>query len=294
MILILPIISAFLHPMRDFILKFEKHNRDAIYIIMLLFWSFYGFILSLFLKEHFILSRQIFLLCIVSSFGNLIYFMGISRALKDGEFSILYPIIRSTPFVIAFLKWVFFGATYQFWFIVGIILVVYGVASIQSGFLFWKNFEEIKKNRYNILYSLLALTGGVIYYIADDMVMTSKMISPSSYLFYNFSICGLLFALVLIWNGGFKKEVSNLTHVLKTNGHKAALAGFTGFCSYFAVLLALKYNLDVVLVSALRLWGIPFAMFLGVIFLNERMHLPRKIIAVLIIFVGSMLATFFK
>jgi uncharacterized membrane protein len=290
----LTIFSAFLHPLRDFILKNEKDNRDALYILMLLFWSLYGGILTIILNHSFSISGYTLFLCLISSVGNLIYFASIARALKNGEFSVLYPIIRSTPFLIAFFKWAFFGFSYKPLFIFGILLVVYGVISIQSGFVFWKNIEEIKNNKNNIFYAIFALIGGVIYYVVDDIAMSSGQISPNAYLFYNFSICGFLFLFILLFKGGLKKELTVLKHIMKHNWYKPALAGLTGFISYFCIVTAISLGGNVVLISALRLWGIPFAVILGVFYLKEKKNLQRKIIAILIIFIGSIIATINK
>ena len=293
MIILLSIISAIFHPFRDVILK-GKEPRYDIYMLSVSGWVFISFWQILITQGSFLIDYNILYYCIFSSFGNLLYYGGIAFTLRYGNVSVYFPIFRSSPFIIAFFNYLLWGTIYKPMFLVGVLLIVFGVVFIHNGFDIFKKKNKTNSNsKKSLLFALLALVGSVIYIIADARAMLYHP-SEATYLFYNYLFCSIMFFVGGIFaykktKPSHKNYIVYLFDLYKKYWSVIAFSTITDYTSYFCILLAESSGGDMVLVNSIRLWDIPISVILARLILKEQKTLYR-LGATLFILAGSILA----
>ncbi len=290
------LLSAIFHPLRDLVLK-GKEPRYDLYLLAVAGWVPIAGIQTLITQSSWQMADLTFYYCILSAFGNLLYYAGIAFALKKGDISVYFPIFRSSPFLIAFVNYILWDTTYKPYFLIGIALIIFGVIVIYNGWTVIKKGSFRKENKSSILFALMALLGSVIYFIADARAMqvpAEIKPAPSTYLFYNLLFCTLLF--FIIGFGASKSKlryIPNLFIIYKKNAVRLLTASITDYISYFLILLAESMNGDMVLVNSLRLWDIPISVILAKFILKEK-NIMSRLTATGFILAGSILVTIYK
>ncbi len=303
MIIILSLLSAVLHPIRDIILK-NNHPRYETYMLSVTGLIPIAIVNILIVHSGFHISKHVLELCLLSAFGNVLFYGGIAFALKFGDLSVYFPIFRGTPLFVAIVNYFVWDQKYSFYFWIGLIFIILGVFIIYNGIKFWQFYshltedEEESKNQppkhghlKPLLFSILALFGSILFILADDHAMDSTnildKIEPSTYQFYNYSLCAGLFFIF-----GFlksKDKIRYIPKIIKTytgNFKRLFSASLLDYSSYTLILLAESMHGDVVFVNSLRLWDIPVSVLLARFFLKEK-NTTNRLMASFLILIGS-------
>ena len=120
---LLVLFSALLHPVRDLILKGHPYPESA-YLAVTAAWVAIAFAHTVAAGTPLTLPAGTWQLVVASAACLTAYYFGTMAALKTGDLSIYYPIIRSSPLLIVVLSWMAGGAQYAQPVLAGIVLVV--------------------------------------------------------------------------------------------------------------------------------------------------------------------------
>lgn len=291
--LLLVLLSAIAHAAWN--LAGKKANPNIGY-----FWlaSLWGFIIGLPLVLPF--TGDLLLALPVSIWGWLLatglcqalYLWGLAEAYRRGELSALYPLIRSSPLLLLLLGSLLLeshtristAAT------LGIVLIVAGCF-----FLPMQHFRDLRLSHYcnaATLFALLAATATAGYSLIDDIAtraMRELPLAPSSasvamlYVVLQAGTATLWLGLALLLPG--------VRHAWRRQPPMLASSLFTGIMmllTYALVVWAMAFASDVSYVVAFRQISIPIGVGLGILWLGERLTLP-KIVGVGIVISGLVL-----
>ncbi len=295
MTIIYSLLSACFHPIRDIALK-GKEPRYDVYLLAVVGWVFIAAIQILATGASWTMSNYVYLYAFISAIGNVMYYSGIGYALRRGDVSVYYPIFRTTPVFMALLEWMFWGKTYTFYFLAGMVLIIIGALIVHNGWRIIQRKALAGADKVSLLFALYALVGSIIYIMADAKAMQGT-VKPeaSTYLFYNLLFCSILFIFFgFIANKDKRTYITSLTNTYKTNWRRITLATGCDYASYYLILVAESMkNSNIVLINTLRLWDIPLSVILARVVLKEKNTLSR-FLATAIILVGSILLIYNK
>ena len=146
-------------------------------------------------------------LIFISACGLTLYYYGTLNAMSQGNLSIYYPIVRSSPIAIFIFSWLFLDTEYTDLTVFAIFLIVIGASMLQkSKFGFFVNNKAL-------LFALMAMMGSAAYSLSD--AITVQKIKPSLLLFYCYILVSLfLFAIFLRNNLQFFCAIIGVIKVL--------------------------------------------------------------------------------
>lgn len=219
-----------------------------------------------------------------------VYYISLAAAYRRGDMSLIYPLARSLPAIFVAIFAVIIGradriSAQAFG---GIFLIVAG-----GFFLPMKHFRDFAFRKYfNIAFALalLAALGTTGYSLADDGALRSAWagigedtaswkVSAVYACFEGVSSVLWMAAYVLI-HPGERQGFAGLKGV-----RSAALMGVGIYLTYTIVLVSMAFVDDVSYVVAFRQLSIPIGVVMGIIFLREKLYMP-KAAGALIMFVG--------
>lgn len=191
-----------------------------------------------------------------------------------GDFTKVYPICRGFgPLVATSISLIFLNVVFDISVIISILLVCFGIMLL--GFK-----AENKENNSNILkYSLLTGLFIGLYSLVDGY---GARISSSaiSYMSWSFVLSAIIFPFLL----KLKKEDNIIPRIFKDGKVIFWVGGSLSFIIYVIVVWGFT-QAPIPMVAALRETSIFFSIFIGYLFLNERIT-PAKIFSVLLILAG--------
>jgi drug/metabolite transporter (DMT)-like permease len=206
--------------------------------------------------------------------AHALYFYWLSRALTEGDISLVYPIARSTPAFLPLLAVPLFGESITLGGGFGIAIVVAGIwlMNLQRGFQ-WRGFKQP-----GLIYAYLTLMTTVAYSLTDSRAMvlldgaawTSAIPRPIFYLFMLHLASTILFVPLVL----MRASPAAIAKVARTEWPKIALAIVIGIAGYSLILQALRTS-PASYVVAVRQSSVFFVLALGVIRLGERPSGPR-------------------
>ena len=282
--LFLVLLSAAIHPFRDFALK-GNHNPLASYFGYTAVWIVLGFLQSLIMGHALVLPPDVWWLLFVSVFGLVLYYFGTLEALKRGDLSVYYPIIRSSPVVVLAFSWLVLSQSFGLMVVAGVALVFVGTLLLQ------KPKQGLLSDPRSLLLAVLAMIGSAGYTLSDASAMSR--VSPSVYLFYTYICVGLGLGAILIWQN--RKDaawVSQLWEGWSLQPHRTLFAGVMAYSSYMLILIAFQNGANAASVSAVRQASIPISVILGAVLLHETSMLRRLKWASLIAVGIALIASF--
>ena len=258
----LVIVSAAIHPYRELSFK-NAHNPLACYLGVSVIWLIVATFQNVIMSHEIQIPVESFPLVIISTAGLILYYYGTLSAMKLGQVSIYYPIVRSSPIAIVIFSWLFLDVKYTNWTIVGIIIIFIGAIMLQKSRL------SFLGNNKALCLAIMAMIGSACYSISDAIAV--QKIAPSVLLFYCYILVSLiLFFMVVFNNGSTKNTLIYLLHQWKPNQYKILSAGLISYSSYYLILVAFGLGADAAAVSAVRQASIPISVLLAAYFLNEK------------------------
>jgi len=231
-------------------------------------------------------------LILVTGFFQALYYASLSNAYRDGDLSMVYPIVRSAAVLFVTLANVALGRSGELG-----ALAVAGIALVVAGILLLPHarFRDITLRGFRsrgVLFALLAAVGTMGYSIVDDRALRTlrPALAPLAP-----TVTTLLFALfegmaTSLWLGGFLVVQRRRPAFRLPKGQlgPALLSGIAIFLAYSLVLVAMGFARNVTYVVAFRQASIPIGVLLGLVVLHEPLH-PPKIAGVLAVTAGLVL-----
>ncbi|MEQ8194728.1 MAG: hypothetical protein RIB59_09595 [Rhodospirillales bacterium] len=265
---LLVLTSAALHPLRDFIAKGSEY-RESFYLGIAAAWIVMTVPHALIGHGSLAIPAAAWPMVVFSALGLVLYYVGISISLNQGELSIYYPIIRSSPLFVAAANAVLFGQTYGVVIIAGIALTVVGAFAIQ-----YRPGAGLLDKPPMFALAAMAMTGHAILTLADAKAM--EITDPAPFLFWTY---GLVFVTQLSWFVYTKPKARRMArHLFADWRHvpiRIVLAGALSYLSYILILLAFQRGGEAAAVAAVRQISIPVSVILGALILKEGMFGKR-------------------
>jgi drug/metabolite transporter (DMT)-like permease len=269
-IVVLVLVSAFLHPLWNLLIKKSSDPQFA-FMFLTFTISACGLIHGLIVGADF---SAVFEVLAISIFGQLLYGNGLTATLKRGDLSMYYPIIRASPVIVVAISVLFLGKSYAPIILLGILLVVFGVFLI-----LYRRGTNFLENPAALGFALLALTGTGLYSLADAQMM--KTMSPQVLIFVIDGVIAPIYALQ--WYRARPAAPAAPLKLLSVNTLWLLVPGIICYASYFLILLAYQLGGDVAAVTALRQASILISVLLGGMFLREGAILRRFSAAAIIV-----------
>ena len=275
LIIVLVLISTFLHATWNFLIKKSEHPYEYVQLLALTSGaiSLPLAIIFLFTDEFTILGVA---LSILSGLIHVFYFYFLGTAYRKADLSFVYPIARGTAVALVPIFGLFIiGESVSNLSLFGIFIVFLGILSLG-------NITHMKSvNLNDFILSLITGVTVTSYTIVDKYAVS--LVNP----FFVFSISSFI--------GGFlsitliDKRINHFYIVAKNNIKTVILISVLSTTAYTLVLYAYKYS-DVSLVTPLREIQTAIAAIMGIVILKEKLQL-FKIIGILFIVVGGILIT---
>jgi uncharacterized membrane protein len=282
--IILVITSAVMHVLRNFFTK-QAHDKQSFvwwYEVFGLIFFFPVFVVAM-VREGTLLP-ELNAVILVSGFIHFLYWYFLAKTLENGDLSLVYPIMRSSPAVVLIFSITILGESVSPLGITGIVLVALGVYSIGMQYISLSELARpIRAMRHDraTQFALLTLLTVAAYSLVDKVAV--GQMNP------------VIFAFIYPW-----VSLSLFTayiHKTKNSGdlrrewalHKfpILICGVLSIFGYFLILMAFTIE-RVSYIVGLRQLSIVFAVLLGGHILKEKNKLIR-ISASLIIFLGAYL-----
>jgi drug/metabolite transporter (DMT)-like permease len=227
------------------------------------------------------LSPDFWRLLAMTGVAHALYLYWLSRALSEGDISLVYPIARSTPAFLPIVAVPLLGESISLVGGLGIAVVVAGIwlVNLQPGFR-WRGWSEP-----GLVFAFLTLATTVAYGVTDARAMilldgaawTSPVPRPIFFFFLlHLAAIVLLLPLVLRRAG----SAARVAEVSRGEWRNVLLALAIGVAGYSLILQALR-TAPASYVVAARQSSVFFVLLFGVVRLGERPSGPRLLGATL-------------
>ena len=278
--ILLLLVSASLHALWNFLLKRSQEKFIAMGW-QVIFGGVFAFLLLLIVGLP---PRSMWIFAIFSMLLEAIYFILLSNAYTDNDFSLIYPIARGTaPAFIMLWSVLFLHEELTIGGMFGIGLIVCGMIAIGATSL--RNAQE---NRIHLRGILIALSVALVisfYTLVDGAAVQNG--SSLSYGLLMFTLVPLLTTPYNIRRYGWKHFAS----AWKGERNPIILAGVLGVTAYLIALFA--YTLAPVGYSgSIRQVSVVIGAFLGWQYLGEKMG-GMRVIGAVVIFIGILVIAVF-
>ena len=262
-VLFLVIFSALLHPVRVFLIKGDN-TPEGLTLSVVIIFGFMSFFQIILMGINPWEVFEIWPLIAISSVGLLLHFWCIVKSLRDGDFSVNYPIIRSSPMFVVVAGYIFLNHHYSMEILLGIAIVILSAFMIQ----YTPGGKYLSKPS-SILLAVLAMCFHGIITLADAEAM--KYVEPAAFLFIQYLFVTPAMAIIFILTRPSGKNIYE--YLFLGWGKKPLrffLAGFTAYISYLLILYSFRMGANVAAVSSIRQISIPFSVLIGGFFLLEK------------------------
>ena len=262
-VVFLVVISALLHPLRVFLIKGDSTPEGLTLSVVIIFgcMSFFQIVLMGINPWK---VFEIWPLIAISSLGLLLHFWCIVKSLRVGDFSVNYPIIRSSPIFVVVVGFIILDHHYSMEMLLGIAIVIICAFMIQytpGGKFFSKPAS--------LLLAVLAMCFHGIITLADAEAM--KYVEPAAFLFIQYLFVTPAMALMFILTRPSGKNIYEYLFLgWKTKPLRFFFAGFTAYISYLLILYSFRMGANVAAVSSIRQISIPFSVLIGGFYLMEK------------------------
>lgn len=263
----LVLLSALLHPLRDLLLKGHKHPESA-YMAVTGLWVLIAPAHALITGSGFDLPAGVDLFAVLSAVFLTTYYFGTMAALKSGDLSIYYPIIRSSPLLIVLISWLVYGETYSAPVLAGIALVVAASFALQR-----QPGRLIAQPRTAAL-AILAMAGSAGYTICDAKAMS--IVPPAPFLCWVYVMVTPAFAgLMLLFKPRGRSAIEHLTGGWRHTPIRLVAASIVSYLSYLCILVAFSIGAGAAETAAMRQASIPVSVILAAVVVGETRILNR-------------------
>jgi len=224
-------------------------------------------------------------LAIVSGIVHAVYWFFLSASYTHGDLSLVYPIGRSAPIIVALVAVLFFGEELSYVGIVGILTVMMGVYLLSVDSLEVRRLLrplELARNP-GVVYALLTALSVTAYTLVDKS--GSQYFNPILYVWIEkwISIIPFTFLAATSKKAAVPKE-------WKKNKIPIVAAGFLSPLSYAMIVYAMQ-SVQVSYVVSVRQVSTVFAVILGRTLLKEQ-NLRIRLFSSILIFAGLFLISY--
>lgn len=270
----LVLLSAAMHPLRDLTLKGAPHPVSC-YVGVSLTWVIFAAVQTFVTGQRLVLPPDVWPFVIVSAVGLTFYYYGTLAALRRGNLSVYYPIIRSSPVAIVFASWLLFDQSYGWAALTGIALVIIGSLMLQ------KPAGGMLHDPKAFALACLAMLGSAAYSMSDARAM--QHVSAAPFLFYSYVVMTPFLAGIRLWEARHHPApFHELIRGWVQMPGKILFAGMASYLSYLFILAAFKMGAEAAVVTAVRQASIPISVVLAAFFLGETRLMRRMAWASLI------------
>ena len=189
-VLFLVIFSALLHPVRVFLIKGDN-TPEGLTLSVVIIFGFMSFFQIILMGINPWEVFEIWPLIAISSVGLLLHFWCIVKSLRVGDFSVNYPIIRSSPMFVVVAGYIFLNHHYSMEILLGIAIVILSAFMIQ-----YTPGEKYLSKPSSILLAVLAMCFHGIITLADAEAM--KYVEPAAFLFIQYLFVTPAMAIIFI------------------------------------------------------------------------------------------------
>lgn len=255
--------SATLHPIRDLTLR-RAGPPELAYLGVALVWIAVSLAHCVANGESLRLPEQVWPLALVSAAGLIVYYWGTLSALRSGDLSVYYPIIRLAPIFMVIYLWLFEGRLYPWVTLAGIVITIVAGSVLQT------SGRRLLPRPRATLWALAAAIGSAAYGLADARSM--QLVKPEVLLFWIYLlVSGGLAALA-----GFNLRAQAASvRFERRNLFRILLAALSSYLSYYLILLAYARNADPAVVNVVRQFATPVAVFVAIVWYREHLRLSQ-------------------
>ena len=263
--LILVLISAILHALRNFFTKKGSDSQIFIWLYVIFSLLFFAplFVYSFKVSDF---SWDKLYLIILTGGVHSIYWLLLGLGYERGDLSLVYPISRSAPLFIMIFSMLVFKESFSIRGIAGIIIVTGGLYTLQLRGLSLKDvvtsMQLIVKTKVVHIALIIALAVSA-YSIIDDMGVS--FFNPVVFIFLFEAVAFILYTPFIL----LRKTKLNIIKEWTLNKKSIIFAGISGIVGYFLVLLAFRIA-KVSYVVGFRELSIVFGVLLGNKILGEK------------------------
>lgn len=267
-IFMMVLLSAAIHPFWNLIIKKEVHPERG-YFLLLSGTATLALVHILIMGYEFSIPSTAWGLIALSLSGQIIYSVALTSTYRKGDISIYYPVIRASPLFVIAVSFLFFAKTYEWYVILGILIVLGAgaVLVIQPG-------KSAKFDPKTLLLALIAMCGTGIYSMSDA---AATQIIPAPVLFFyvelNLAVC---YGTIMRLSGKFHFSSIFMPSEF-VSVRRCLLASILVYGSYILILQAYADGGDVALVTTVRQISIPLSVLMGGFWLRETGMFPRFI-----------------
>ncbi|WIY25025.1 EamA family transporter [Parasedimentitalea psychrophila] len=265
--ILLVLASALLHPFRDLTLKGVAHPVSC-YVGVCLSWVIFAGAQATLSGQSLRLPLSVWPLVILSALGLGFYYYGTLAAVRRGNLSVYYPIIRSSPIAIVIISWLFLGQSYAWITLAGVGLIILAGLGIQKppgGLL-----EDAKA----FGLAVMAMIASAVYALADAVAMQDVAAAP--FLFSTYILVTLMLAAARSWEDRHLSEPFwGVIRGWQQAPWRILFAGATSYVSYLLILKAFQLGAETAAVSSVRQASIPISVIMAAVILKEPRFLKR-------------------
>ena len=257
------VVSSLLHPLRIFLIKVDS-TPEGLTLSVVIIFGFMSFFQIILMGINPWKVFEIWPLIAISSLGLLLHFWCIVKSLRVGDFSVNYPIIRSSPLFVVVAGYIFLNHHYSMEILLGIAIVILSAFMIQ-----YTPGEKYLSKPTSILLAVLAMCFHGIITLADAEAM--KYVEPAAFLFIQYLFVTPAMAIIFILTRPSGKNIYE--YLFLGWGKKPLrffLAGFTAYISYLLILYSFRMGANVAAVSTIRQISVPFSVLIGGFYLLEK------------------------
>lgn len=272
--LALVLLSALLHPLRDLILKGHCYPESA-YLAVTGGWVAIAAAHAGISGADLTLPSSVWPMAVISATSLTAYYFGTMAALKTGDLSIYYPIIRSSPLLIVVVTWVVAGMHTALPVLAGIVLIVV------AGFMLQRQPGRLVAHPKTAALALLAMAGSAGYTIADSQAMGpagegAGPASPAAFLFWVYLMVTPAFAaLAMMFKPAGLATAQHLTGGWWRSPWRLVAAALLSYLSYLCILMAFRIGAGAAETAAVRQASIPVSVVLAALVLGETRFVHR-------------------
>ena len=262
------LISAVLHPLREFWIKGNSRPEGLTLGVTFMFAGL-PLSYSLAMGIDILSALSVWPLVLVSAVSVILFFLFLLRTLAHGDLSVYYPIMRSSPLFVVIVGPLFLGHSYSGPLFAGVILVVIG-----AFFLQYEPGARLLSQPRALMPAVLTMSVQGATILADAQAM--RTVEPSAFLFLVYLI--VIPSLAVIFAITKPPSVSVARHLFGGWRHQPVrflLAGISSSLSYYLLLVAFQLGANVAAASAVRQVSIPMSVVLGGFFFKEARMMGR-------------------
>ena len=285
-ILMLVLVSAGLHPLREFFIKGSSTPEGIVFSVIISNGILSAAHLAVFGVNPFS-AIAVWPLALVSGLGIIAYHLGILSTYRHGDLSIYYPITRSSPLFVVIVGFFILNHRFTPTLIIGVALVLLGAFLLQ----YRPGARFFTQPRTLALAILVMCTHGVITLVDAEAM---KSVEPMAFLFlqYVFLIPAMAIALIITRPAG-RTVYRHLFIGWVHTPFSFFISGITSYASYYLILLAFQMGANVAAVASVRQISIPLSVTLGGLILKEA-RMSKRLGWSLLLAAGVVLIIFSK